>query len=177
MAKRTKTAQNLVYQSSSALSVVLTHSFWSSCMGKRKNWLFWGLKVTPWLFGFLAPPPPPPLFFSFYFGGNIFCEQTSNDNGISLKEVQVGGGTRFASEFSTQLSTFHVFSHFSLACWGIVWRITTPPPPAQVVSQQTLPMNIKTFDLTTDTRCGWVRITVIPNVFVACEGRGCLYTG
>ena len=86
--------------------------------GQKEKLIVLGFKSDPMTFWFSCPPPP--LFFSFYFGGNIFCEQTSNDNGISLKEVQVGGGTRFAWEFSTQLSTFHVFSHFSLACWGIV---------------------------------------------------------
>ena len=125
-----KTAQNLVNQSSSALSVVLKNSFGRSCMDRRKNWLFWGLKVTPWLFGFVAPP----LFFPFHFSGNIFCKQTSSDNGISLKKVQMGCGTRFSLKFSNQV---FVFSHIFLWPVGVLFEWSpTPPPPPQVVSQQ-----------------------------------------
>ena len=132
-----------MYQSNSALSNVLTNSFWSSCVNRRKNWLFWGSKVIRWLFGYHASP----LFFPFHFGGNIFFKQASSDNGISLKEVQMGSRTRFSWKFSNQL--FYVFSHFSVARWGIVWRISPPPPtpPAQVVSQQHCLWTLKLFIL------------------------------
>ena len=167
-----KTAQNLVNQSSSALSVVLKNSFWRSCMDRRKNWLFWGLKVTPYFLALLRAPPP--FFFPFQFSGNIFCKQTSSDNGISLKKVQMGCGTRFSLKFSNQLFGF---SHIFLGPGGVLFE-WSPPPPCTSCQSATLPVNIKTFDLTTDTRCGWVRITVvIPNVSVAFEGRECLHTG
>lgn len=165
-----------MYQSNSALSNVLTNSFWSSCVNRRKNWLFWGSKVIRWLFGYHASP----LFFPFHFGGNIFFKQASSDNGISLKEVQMGGGTRFSWKFSNQL---FMFFHIFLWPVGVLFEGSPlpqpPPPPPLCTSCQsaTLPMNIKTFYLTSDTRCGWVRITVLPNFFVACQGRGCLYTG
>ena len=142
--------------------------------GQEKKLVVLGFKSDPLLFGFVAPPPPP-FFFPFQFSGNIFCKQTSSDNGISLKKVQMGCGTRFSLKFSNQL---FVFSHIFLWPVGVLFEWSPPPPPCTSCQSATLPVNIKTFDLTTDTRCGWVRITVvIPNVSVAFEGRECLHTG
>ena len=138
--------------------------------GQEEKRIVWGFKSDPLTF-WLSPTPLPP-FFPFHFGGNIFFKQTSSDNGISLKEVQMGGGTRFSWKFSSQL---FMFFHIFLWPIGVLFKgspLPPPPPPCTSCHSATLPMNIKTFYLTTDTRCGWVRITVLPNFFVACEGRG-----
>ena len=142
--------------------------------GQEEKLVVLGFKSDPLTFLALWRPP---FFFPFHFSGNIFCKQTSSDNGISLKKVQMGCGRRFSLKFSNQL---FVFSHIFLWPVGVLFEWSAPPPspPRTSCQSATLPMNIKTLDLTTDTRCGWVRITVvIPNVSVACEGMECLYTG
>ena len=134
--------------------------------GQEEKRIVLGFKSDPLTF-WLSPTPLSP-FFPFHLSGNIFFKQTSSDNGISLKEVQMGGGTRFSLKFSNQL---FMFFHIFLWPVGVLFEGSPlpPTPPCTSCQSATLPMNIKTVDLTTDTRCGWVRITVvIPNFFVAC---------
>ena len=164
-----------MYQSRTALSVVLTNSFWRSCMDRRKNRLFGGLKVTPWLFGFLAPPPPPPFFFFFILVGIFFVNKPPAIMELVRRKCRWVLEQYFHWNFQVNFSCFFTFLSGLLR-----YCLKDPPPPARPFTScqsATLPMNIKIVDLTTDTRCGWVRNTVIPNVFVTCEGRGCLYTG
>ena len=101
-------------------------------MDRRKNALFWGLKVTPWLFGF--PPPPCPLFFLFILVGIFSLNKPPVIMELVWRKCRWVVEQDFHWNFQIN---FSCFSHFSLACWGIVWRISPPPtPPAQVVSQQ-----------------------------------------
>ena len=160
-----------MYQSSSAQSNVLTHSFWSSCMDRRKNGLFGGLKVTPWLFGF--PPPPCPLFFLFILVGIFFLNKPPVIMELVWRKCRWVVEQDFHGNFQINFSCFFTFFSGLLGyCLKDLPSPHPPPPPCTSCHSATLPMNIKTFYLTTDTRCGWVRITVLPNFFVACEGRG-----
>ena len=75
--------------------------------GQEEKLVVLGFKSDPLTFLALLHPP---FFFPFHFSGNIFCKQTSSDNGISLKKVQMGCGTRFSLKFSNQLFVFsHIF--------------------------------------------------------------------
>ena len=60
----------------------------------------------------------------------MFFKQTSSDYGISPKEVQVGGGTRFSLEFSNQL-----FMFFDIFLWP-VWVLFEDPSPTPCTSCQ-----------------------------------------
>ena len=61
--------------------------------GQEEKLIVLGFKSDPLTFWLSCPPP---FFFPFHFGGNIFFKQASSDNAISLKEVQMGSGTRFS---------------------------------------------------------------------------------
>ena len=85
--------------------------------GQEEKLVVLGFKSDPLTFWLCCTPPP--LFFPFHFSGNIFCKQTSSDNGISLKKVQMGCGTRFSFKFSNQL---FVFSHIFLWPVGVLFE-------------------------------------------------------
>ena len=131
--------------------------------GQEKKLIVWGFKSDPLTFS--LPPP----FLLFILAGICFLNKPLVIMEFVRRKCRWVVEQDFHWNFQINFSCFLTF--FS-GLFGYCLKIS-PPPPAQVVSEQTLPMNIKTCDLTTDTRCGWVTITVLPNFFVACEGRGC----
>ena len=106
--------------------------------GQEEKRIVLGFKSDPLTF-WLSPTPLSP-FFPFHFSGNIFFKQTSSDNGISLKEVQMGGGTRFSLKFSNQLFMF--FTFFSGLLGYCLKDLPSPHPPCTSCQSATLPMNI-----------------------------------
>lgn len=92
--------------------------------GQEEKRIVLGFKSDPLTF-WLSPTPLSP-FFPFHLSGNIFFKQTSSDNGISLKEVQMGGGTRFSLKFSNQL---FMFFHIFLWPVGVLFEGSPLPPP------------------------------------------------
>ena len=142
--------------------------------GQEEKLIVLGFKSDPLTF-WLSCPPPPPFFFLFILVGTFFLNKLPVIMALVWRKCRWVVEQDFHENFQINFSCF--FTFFCGPLGYCLKDLPSPHPPCTSCQSATLPMNIKTFYLTSVTRCGWVRITVLTNFFVACEGRGCLYTG
>ena len=107
-------------------------------MDRRKNALFWGLKVTPWLFGF--PPPPCPLFFLFILVGIFSLNKPPVIMELVWRKCRWVVEQDFHWNFQINFSCF--FTFFSGLLGYCLKDLPSPHPPCTSCQSATLPMNI-----------------------------------
>ena len=137
--------------------------------GQEEKQIVLGFKSDP--LTFWLSPTPLPAFLSFSFWWEYFF---LNKPPVIMESVWRKYRWVVEQDFhwNFQINFSCFFTFFSGLLQYCLKDLPSPHPPCTSCHSATLPMNINTFYLTTDTRCGWVRITVLPNFFVACEGRG-----
>ena len=126
--------------------------------------------VQKWSLDFLAFMPPL-FFFLFILVGTFFLNKLPVIMALVWRKCRWVVEQDFHENFQIN---FFMFFHIFLWPIGVLFEGSPlpPNPPCTSCQSATLPMNIKTFYLTSVTRCGWVRITVLTNFFCSLWGEG-----